>query len=333
MRDKHGNQLNEDSFADNSAHSSFRGFLTYKKGWKPKEPAVVKNLKSYLNGEGSKFHITGNVSLKNCLFADNKISVRYGVWNSGVTFEDSKFIGLSKDQKLRRGQNCPPPNGHGIRASMNSWPKNYGGLALKNVEFDNFICGTESITFYYDNRLSYSMGDPVQADNVTIVNSLDKNRPRLDGCQNSAFAMWFMEDFDGTLGPPGQGPGFLVRDRPITTAFFPEDSCESLSYDSKDCTTFCKDVCLRLVHIQPTGSVTKSNSDIQKLQLTNPATSVTQSYNLNQHGKAVVLLPGGKYNGDFLDSGGNPVALDTVQIETFRKPRCLDYVVESDITF
>ncbi len=332
MKDVNGDQLNEDSFMDNSAHSSFRGLVTYKKGWKPENPAVIKNFKSYNNNEGAKFHITGNLSLRNALFSDNKFSVRYGVWNSGVTIEDSKFIGLSKDQELRMGKSCPPSHGHGIRASMNNYPNRYGGLALKDVEFSNFICNTRSISYYKDNRLADAMGDPVQAENVNFVNTSDKNRPRLNACGDEAYDMWFQEDFDETLGPTKKGQGFLVRERHVTTAFLPEGSCESLP-DFDSCTTFCEDVCLRLVHLKATGSITYSNTDIQKLQLTNPTSGVSQSYGLNQWGKAVVLLPSGQYNGEFLDSAGNSVALDTVEIEAYRTPRCSDYVTETDISF
>ena len=45
MPDKHIDQLNEESFKDNTAHSNgIRGLLTYHRGWKPSKPAVFKNL-------------------------------------------------------------------------------------------------------------------------------------------------------------------------------------------------------------------------------------------------------------------------------------------------
>lgn len=331
MKNKYGEQLNEDSFMDNSAHSSYRGLVTYKHGWKPKTPGVMKNFKSYNNSEGAKFHIT-KLIMKNALFADNWIGVRHGVWNAGITIENSKFIGLSKDQELRMGKSCPPSGGHGIRASYNGKPWKYGGLILKDVEFSNFICNSRSYSYYNDHRMAAYMSDPMQAENVSFVNTSDKNRPRLTGCTSFAVQMWHQEDFDGTLTPSANGPGFLVHDKPATTAFIPEGSCESLP-DFDSCTTFCKEVCLRIVHLKATGSVTHSNTDIQKVQLTNPTTGVSQSYDIDKWGRAAVLLPSGQYTGEFLDSAGNSVAHDTVEIRAFREPRCSGYVTEADISF
>lgn len=332
MKDKHGNQLNEGSFKDNSAHSSFRGLLTYKRGWIPTEPAVMENVKVYNNDEGMKFHITGNLTFTKALLSDNKVSVRYGVWNKGIDFEDSLFIGLSQDQTLRRGKTCPP-GWYGIRASMNGSPGGgYKNFALKNVVFDNFVCGTKSIAFYKDRRLGHDMGDPVRFENVTIINSEYKNRPRLHNCGPN-YQNWFVEDYDGTIGPDSKGRGFLIRDNDRTKAFMPESACEALSYDDSDCTAFCEDVCLRLVHLKPTGTVTIANTNIDKLQLTDVNTLQSKTYTLDRWGKAIVTLPGGHYDGEFLDSNGNPVTLDRVDILTFREPRCSNFVTESDFTF
>lgn len=215
---------------------------------------------------------------------------------------------------------------------MNGNPSGGKNIALKNVVFDNFLCGTESITFYDDNRLGDDMGDPVRSENVTIIKSENKNRPRLNEC-HSIFQNWFMEDYDGTLGPDSKGRGFLIRDNERTKAFLPENACEALSYDDSDCTAFCKDVCLRLVHLKPTGRVTLANTNIDRLQLTDLNTLQSKTYTIDDSGKAIVTLPGGQYDGEFLDSNGNPVTLDTVEILTFREPRCSNFVTESDFTF
>jgi len=227
MLDRESNQLNAESFKDNTAHSNFHGLLTYHRGWLPKEPAVMKNFQTYNNKEGCKFHITGNLTFKNALIADNTFGVRYGVFNEGVTFEDSLFIGVSRDNELRLGKTCPPAGGAGIRSSMNARPNRWQNIALKNVVFTDFTCSSKTMTFYTDNQLSEDMGDPLQADNVTIINSSDLNRPSLTEC-DPVYQNWFMEDFDGTLGPDAKSPGFLVRDLERTQAFFARGLLRSL---------------------------------------------------------------------------------------------------------
>lgn len=330
MLDKYSNQLNDESFMDNSAHSSFRGLLTYRRGWKPSHAAVFENFKSYKNEEGAKFHITGNLSIRKSLFADNRFGVRYGAWNEGIAFEDCRFIGLSEDRSVRLGATCPLPGGAGIRASMNGNPETEKNFALKDVEFSNYICNVETITPYKDNRLEDDMGLPVHAENVSIVGSDDRNRPRLDECDRSAYDNWFMEDFDGTMGPKDKDQGFLVRDGVRVTGFLPEGSCTALPYDPEDCTAFCEGVCLRLVHLKP---VTRENADIQSLQLTDSVTGLSQTYLLDQLGKAVVVLPGGHFVGHFLDSNDVSVVLETVKITAFQAPRCSNPITESDFSF
>lgn len=315
---------------DNSAHGSFRGLLTYRRGWKPSQPAVFHNFKSYNNAEGAKFHITGNLTFKKALFADNTIGVRYGAWNTGITFAESKFIALSEDRRIRLEKTCPSPGGSGIRGSMNGDPAAEKNIALKDVEFSNFICGTETIKPYDDNRLEDDMGPPIRAENVTIIGSDDDNKPRLNDCDDSVYDNWFMEDFDGTLGPTDKGRGFLVRDGVQTTAFLPEGSCAALPYDPEACTAFCEDVCLRLVHIKPLAA---GSTDAQSLQLTDSVTGLSQTYLLDQFGKAIVVLPDGHFDGDFLDSNNDSVVLDTVEITTFEEPRCSNYITESDFSF
>jgi hypothetical protein len=333
LKDKTSNQLNNDSFMDNSAHSSFTGLLTYQRGWLPSEPAVMKNFKTYSNQEGCKFHITGNLTFKNALLSDNTISVRYGAWNEGITFEDSLFLGLSQSQRILLGKTCPPAGGCGIRASMNGRPGVHWNLALKNTIFSDFTCGSETIKIYDDGRMFDDMGDPVQSDNVSIINSSESNKPKLEDCSASIVQNWFMEDFDATLGPETKGPGFLIRDHERTKAFLPEGSCEALTYDAEGCTAFCEGVCLRLVHLMPTGRVTIDNTAFDKLQLTDLTTGISETYTLNAMGEAILALPAGQYDGEFLDGDGNPLTVDTVDIEAFREPRCSNYITEADFSF
>jgi len=332
MKDKYSNQLHDEAFKDNSAHSNFHGLLTYKRGWQPEQPAVMENFKTYNNNEGFKFHITGNLKLKNTVIANNRLGIRHGVWNSGVTLEDSRIIALSKDYKIRFGKPHPLVGAIGIRASMNDKPSRYTQIVLNNVTFSDFTSNSNTIVFYNDNRLEDDMGDPMQATNVVIFNSDEANKPKLDYC-DSFFNNWFMEDFDGTLGPETKGPGFLVRDHGRTKVFLPEDSCEALPYGEAGCATFCEGVCLRLVHLMPTGIRTIENTDFDKLQLTDLNTGTSHQYSLTEKGKAIVTLPNGQYDADFIDEDGNSLTVDTVEIEAFRKPRCENYVTESDFTF
>ena len=331
MKDINNNQLNDESFMDNSAHSNFRGFLTYKKGWKPNLPAVWVNAKAYLNTEGLKSHITGNLTLKKALLADNKIGVRYGAWNDGIAFEDSVFIGLSEDRAIRYEKTCPV-DGHGIRASMNADPKR-PPLVLNDVVFKNYKCGTEALTFYVDNRMTDDMGNPVRANNMTVINSEYKNKPRLNGCSSNAMKNWHMEDYDGSVGPDVTGPGFLIRDNARMKAFLPENTCEPLWYDGSGCTAFCEGACLRLVHLMPTGRVTKGNTDIDRLELTDDNTGKSYKFTTNEYGKAIVVLPAGQYSGEFLDTNGIPVTIDTVEIKTYDEPRCSNFVTDQDFSF
>jgi hypothetical protein len=142
---------------------------------------------------------------------------------------------------------------------MNGRPGEHWNLALKNMIFSDFICGSKTIDIYDDGRMFEDMGDPVQSDNVSIINSSESNKPKLNDC-NPIFQNSFMEDFDATLGPGTKGPGFLVRNHDRTKAFLPESSCEALTYGVEGCTAFCEGVCLRLVHLMPIGRVTIDNT-------------------------------------------------------------------------
>jgi hypothetical protein len=112
---------------------------------KPKEPAFINNLQTYRNHEGLKFHITGNIKFTNTVIADKRFGIRYGAWNTCITFEDTYITGRSRDRELRLGKSCPMSNGVGIRASFNSVPGNYGQIALSNVTFSDFGCGVGSL--------------------------------------------------------------------------------------------------------------------------------------------------------------------------------------------
>jgi len=332
MRVKSGNQLNEDSFKDNVAHGCKIGFLTYTQGWTPSQPGHVKNMKVYKNRDGFKMHKTGNIKFTNFLSADDHLSI-YGFKNDGVDFEDSLFIGLSDDARLRLDRDCPWHK-DGIQAAFNTLiGEGRKQVHLKNVEFRNYNCNSRPITFYMDSRFShwnYNMGDPFVGSGLTFTGSTgETNRPGLD-CSDEYSHNWFMEDEEGTIGPSGKGAGFIIKDNDQMKAFFSPDTCETIPYN--DCTTMCKNVCLRLVHIQPKG-----DGPFHSLKLTDQDTSTSFTYELNADDpkdKAVLVAPKGNYKGDFQDENGDWVVASNVIVSTFRPPAgCEDYVEVSDFTF
>lgn len=329
MKDKNSNQLNGGdpaAFRDNVAHSCYQGFLTYKKGWKPRIMAVLDGFKSYKNNEGFKFHISGNFKFTNAIVADNQF-VRYGVWNGmsmeGVTWEESEFIGLSDDARLRLGTNCPRG---GIRASYNNWPGQQGQFALTNVTFSNWPCG-KSITWYTDSRYQpTNMGDPLVATNVQYINSVDSAKPS-SYCKEN----FFMEDFDASIGPSGKAPGFILRDTNRMKAFLPPGVCETISYST--CGAYCENVCVRLVHIKP---IVSSGGAFHSMTLTNE-NGVSYTYTLEtgsyNYGVGMVVLPKAQYHVEFADVNGISVLAQSVEVEAFRPPRCSNYVTEDDFTW
>ena len=323
------------SFLDNVAHSAkSNGMTTYKPGWKPSEPAVFDNIKIYKNnGEsGLKFHITSTLTIQNSFFADNKVSIRYGVWNGGVTLRDSKIIALSNDAKLRNGLSCPATSS-GIYASYNNYPHGTTPKAidLDNVVMERFTCGSKVIRPYFDNRQdARGMGNSIQA-SVTITDSVEKANPSF-GCSSKEKYV-FLEDVGGGLGPASMGsePGFILRNSGHMKAFLPADACEPLPYggtwsDGTQCNAFCKNVCLRFFHISP------GISSATKLVLSQG--NVTYAYYLDtDYDKFRMVLPSGNYHGQFYDDNGIEVVAQSVSISAFRAPKCGDYADENSFTF
>eukprot|EP00957_Ditylum_brightwellii_P112272 8559916-Ditylum_brightwellii.AAC.1 len=166
------------------------------------------------------------------------------------------------------------------------------------------------------------MGDPVTAVNVSIVNSDMNARPSF-GCGLSYSKNVFMEDINGTLGPDGKGPGFIIRDNPQMKAFLSPEQCQTMSYGG-GCSAFCKNVCLRMVRIIPSGGASA-------LDLSNGETAY--SFSTNHYGAFQLVLPNGNYHGNFFDSNGNEIVQHTVDVTTYRQPLCDDYVTTSSFTF
>jgi len=337
MKDKYTNQLSEESFRDNVAHSNHHGIVTYKKGWLPGEPAYWDDLRIYRNYEGFKFHITGNLTVRNALIADNENGVRYGVWNQGVTFEDTLFVGASADRQLRVGVTCPRYWDHGIKATMNMKPDVHQNIALKNVTFSDYNCGARTIYVFDDGRQQDDMGDPLRAHDVRFVDTDESSRPKMDYCDESEFDLWFMEDADGTMGPNGKGPGFFVRDNGIVDAFLPENSCDPMPYGEEGCAAFCEDVCLRLVHVAPSG---RYDPDlVLVLRLTESSTGAEADYPVDggkDGDRAIAVLPAGDYAGEFFDAetGISVTVDDDVDVLTFAEPRCGDpFDGSTDVVF
>ena len=323
------------SFRDNVAHSNaLNGMTTYKPGWTPSTPAVWDNIRIYKNGgeSGLKFHITGLLTIQNSLFADNKVSIRYGVWNRGVTVKNSKIVGLSNDAKLRFGWSCPTTSS-GVYASYNNYlhktlPK---AITLDNVIMERFTCNSKIITPYYDPRqYTGGMGNPLQA-SVTITESVEKANPSFGCGGNEKYV--FLEDFNGGLGPASMGsdPGFILRNAGHMKAFLPPDACQPLPYggawsDGTKCNAFCKNVCLRFFHINP------HISSATKLVLSQG--NVTYAYNRDSnHNNFRLVLPSGSYYGQFYDGSGVEVVAQIVEVSAFRAPQCDGYADENSFTF
>jgi len=330
MPDITGNQLNSGSFRDNVAHScASEGLITYKKGWKPIKTGVIDGFKSYNNDVGVKMHITGNIIMTNFLLVDNVIGIRYGAWNEGVVLKDSSIVALSQDAQLRLGKTrgflC-----RGIEFSFNDQPYRMGRLMLDNVSFVDFKCLSASLLMHrWHNLMRPDMGDPFGYKDVVITGSEDKTKPIFE-CDDPHWQNVFMEDNESTFGPADKGVGFLIRNNDRMKAFLPEDACEVVPYDNKDkCTAFCEGVCMRLVHLLPGGRSSKIG--YKELKLTHSDTGKERKFSVLENGLAVLVLPPGKYEGDYTDVNGNLMVLDTVAVQTFRAPECGDFT--PDITF
>ena len=240
--------------------------------------------------DGLKFHNTGKVTIRNSLMADNKYHVRYGAFNSIVTFQNSTIDAMSDDYKYRlnEGSDNYPHTSRGIYASINSDvnadDKVPDSLALKSVTFQNFQ-NSQTVEFYKDDR-NYNQrgfGNPVSATDVKILNSAKTSYPYFN-CGMTYYHS-FLEDESGTLVAPeepfqGQ-PGFIVAGREGMVAFLPEGVCEPISYSGSNsyqpdgCSYYCKGVCLRSVEIEPKGAHAYT-----KMTLTNEdGKEWTMSYN------------------------------------------------------
>lgn len=338
MKDKKNNMLSTGptpSFRDNVAHScNINGMTKYKPGWNPSNGGVFENIRIYKNGgeAGAKFHITGYLTIRDSLFADNRHSIRYGVWNTGVTLQDSKIIALSKDLMLREGQTCPSTS-HGIYHSYNNYPTAtiQHAMKLENVTFEHFTCGSKIIATYFDGRQNdRGMGNPIQASVTITENDEEKIKPSFPCDGNAKYA--FMEDFGGGLGPDAMGfePGFIIRNAAHMKAFLPPNACEPLPYggkwtDGTRCNAFCKNVCLRYFSISSDIAATK-------LVLSEGDTSYS-FYPESGYSDFRMVLPAGNYYGKFYDENEVEVVAQSVTVNAYRVPQCTDYADESSFVF
>ena len=289
---------------------------------KPANGGVIENFKSYLNDEGIKMHITG-IKIRNSLITDNVIGIRYGVWNTGVELENTVIKGYSDVAEFQKGQTCA--KGLGIRPSINNCLTcGEDNMKFTNVTFTKFNCGKRTIEPYFDSRNDHAndgMGHPIQATNTVITNSDESTKPYFDCGSWSSNA--YMEDIDGTLGPQGMGPGFIVRNVEQMTAFA-ASSCSALPYGN-GCSAFCENACLRMVEIKPA-----SNAAI-KLVLTDGV--ATSTFSPNKFGNFIVVVPAGTYNGHFLDANDVELVSQRPTVVAHKAPLCSTYVSESDFVF
>jgi hypothetical protein len=197
--------------------------------------------------------------------------------------------------------------------------------------FLDFGCGVGSFVVYEDTRMGERHGDPIQSSDVAIVKLLmrGRNRSLIRVHPRTKIGFW-AEDYDASLGPSDKDRGFFIRDDVRTKAFLPDSSCEAMPYGKSGCAVFCEDVCLRLVHLQPTGQ--SSSSGYKKLSLTNQ-NGISKQYSIEDNGKAMLSLPSGQYFADFLDEDENSILVDSVSVSPFRRPHCENYVNASDFSF
>jgi len=127
-----------------------------KQGWLPSTPAVFDNIKNYKNGgiNAWKSHWTGQLTIQNSLFADNKVDLLYGIKNNGIILKDTRFLALSDDMKERKGESSPNPSAIGIKASYNVFPSATitRAIVLDNVIFESFISDSSTMDLYFDTR-------------------------------------------------------------------------------------------------------------------------------------------------------------------------------------
>jgi len=325
------------SFRDNVAHScADHGFTTYKQGWLPSTPAVFDNIKNYKNGgiNAWKSHWTGQLTIQNSLFADNKVDLLYGIKNNGIILKDTRFLALSDDMKERKGESSPNPRAIGIKASYNVFPSATitRAIVLDNVIFERFISDSRTMDLYFDTRRPQGnwegMGDPIEA-NVAMIESDEDAKPYFDCGANEKYT--FLEDVSGGFSPSGTEPGFIIRNEPHMKAFLPSDACTPLTYggsfsDGTRCNAFCKNVCIRYVHIL------SGIAEATKLVLTQGDTSY--AYYLDDlHDKFRMVLPGGSYQAKFYDTNDIEVIAGSPVVSVFRTPKCTGYADQSSFVF
>jgi len=259
--------------------------------------------------------------MHNILLADNLVGIRYAAWNYGVLLQDSTIIAMTQDRKLRLKKNCPAAR-EGINASFNRRPETMGQIVLKNVTFIDFICTSDMIQYRYHNLMQDDMGDPIESYDLKIGDNVEESKPTFD-CDTKYWEMAFLEDYEGTLAPKDRtGPGFFITNSDRMKALLDDSSCEVVLYDVEDqCTAYCESICIRLVHLTPTGRSSKIG--YASLKLTDIDTGISHTFSIKEDGKAILVLPVlGQYIGDFIDMNGDSMVMDTVSVETFRSPRC-----------
>lgn len=317
-------------FVNNSVHSSKEAVIAYpKKGWRPSGGGVIEGFRAYKNsGDGFKFFVSGDITIRNGIIADNGIGVKYfGNQGSGLTLENTQIIGMSQDAQVRFGWTCATTN-PGIRYSFNDIHQ----PNLQNVTFAGFNCGRKTLGPYWESRFGGQpqMGESLSATDVSFrdvdINSMPYFWQEMIG---DAWNL-FLEDADGSLGPQGKGAGFIIQDNARMKAFLPDDVCEHIS-GSSSASLFCEGACLRQLNILPSGysagtyhTMVLSNQDGTTFEYDTMSWS-TKHFN--------PVLPAGEYVAFFKDIHGNEIFAQSVQVEMGKIPACANYVTENSIMF
>jgi hypothetical protein len=130
-----------------------KGIRTYPKGYFPIKVAMLENMKIYRNNVGAYLHITSNVGLSNCYFADNALGIDLErTLSPPIRLNNITVIGESDTYRtIVRNQNLDNicsyqlklPD-YNIGIEIRTWKSEIGmtGSIWQNIQFRNFNHGS-----------------------------------------------------------------------------------------------------------------------------------------------------------------------------------------------
>ncbi|KAL7551020.1 hypothetical protein ACHAWF_014219 [Thalassiosira exigua] len=243
-------------FTNNTAHSNIKGLHTYPQtGYRPTEPAIFKNHKSYRNrGDGVFFHAGGKVGLDGAWLADNRIAVNVDEDHSDFVL-NSKIVGVTGPYKRII-------ESYGNAAYSYPWRANCRDDApVSGIGVDSFYQGgtkavgfrAEGVTFagfgpsscpgshaFFANSAGYKeFFDPRT---TTKEITFEDDSTKFDLCDSGSkyFDDIAIHDTDGSLIG---APGFIISNLSSLT------SLSQCSEHPEVCAASCAGLCLRTMKI------------------------------------------------------------------------------------